>query len=255
MRKAAIFILLALGSVIPLRAQRQNASFPQPGKQLFETHCAACHGLNGTGGEAPAIATEASVRAMSDQQLGHTIHDGLSGGMPAFKTLSQGDITAIVNYLRYLQGGQRTAVQGNAAAGKTLFFGNAGCSECHMVHGKGGFIGPDLTGLPLSPSEIQDAIVKPQATPSDVLTTVTLRNGRTITGLVRNEDNFSIQMENQQGQFYLLNKANIKSISRAATPFMPSDYAKRLSPTELQNIVAYVASVAAPAGSRRRGGF
>ena len=36
---------------------------------------------------------------------------------------------------------------GDAAAGEKFFFGKGNCSGCHMVQGRGGAIGPDLTSL------------------------------------------------------------------------------------------------------------
>jgi cytochrome c oxidase cbb3-type subunit III len=256
MRKLAIVIVIALGSATvflgaqnPTQANRATVA----GQNLYGGHCASCHGLNGTGGESPDIARSSRVRAMSDQQLNRIIHDGLAGGMPAFgKTLSTAEIADIVGYVRYLQRGKETVVGGDIAAGKALFFGSAGCSECHMVHGQGGFIAADLTGVPLSPSDIQKALVDPGISPLNVLTTVTLRGGREVTGLVRNEDNFSIQLESLNGEFYLLDKTDVASIVRAARPLMPSDYAKRLSPAQVQDIVAYLASVAAPEPTHRR---
>ena len=36
-------------------------------------------------------------------------------------------------------------LNGNPADGKALVYGAANCSKCHMVEGKGGRLGPDLT--------------------------------------------------------------------------------------------------------------
>lgn len=256
MQKLAIVVVITLGCAAlfvgaPRPAQRNRSAIA--GQNLYAGHCSSCHGLNGTGGEAPDIARSNRVRAISDQRLSQIIRNGMTGGMPAFgKTLSGAEIAAIVSYVRYLQGSTDAVVHGDVAAGKALFFGSAGCSECHMVHGQGGFIASDLTGAPLSPSDIQSAIVDPDISPMDVLTTVTVRDGQKLTGLVRNEDNFSIELESLQGEFYLLDKTDVSSIVPATKPFMPSDYSKRLSPAELQNIVAYLASVAGPERAHRR---
>jgi putative heme-binding domain-containing protein len=254
MRKFISIALLALCGPVVLAAQRQNNSPPSPGRTAYEAHCAACHGLDGRGGEAPNIATIADVQNMSDVQLTQVIHDGHTGGMPGFGgSLSDTDIAAVVSYLRELQHRGGPAVKGNVSNGKTLFVGSAGCSQCHMMKGEGGFLGSDLTGVPLSPDDIRAAIVNPPASPTGMLTTVTLKNGRKFSGLVRDEDNFSIQMLDEKGAFVLLDKADVAKVEHATTPLMPTDYATRLSDSDLQDLVAYIASQAGSASGRGRG--
>lgn len=254
MRKVWV-LFLGLGLAASLPGQPQTNSPAPAGQALFSSRCASCHGLDGRGGETgPNIATAANFRAKTDAQLTETIHDGTPGGMPAFGSMmTPTEISAVVSYLRALQVGGQSSATGDTAAGKALFFGKAGCAQCHMIRGGGGFLGSDLTGVPLSAEDIRAAILNPPASPTDVLTTVTLRNGRKISGLARDEDNFSIQLVDEHGAFQLLDKANVASISRATTPLMPSDYGTRLSPSDLQDLVAYLASQAAPGGGRGRG--
>ena len=252
MLKPIAIALLILGGSALLAAQSQNNNPPAPGRTVYESHCAACHGLDAHGGEAPNITTP-DVQALSDAQLTTVVHDGHTGGMPGFAgVLSDSDITAVVKYLRDLQHRSESTVQGNAANGKVLFFGSAGCSQCHMIKGEGGFLGADLSSIPLSADDIHTAIVTPPDSPTDVLTTVTMKNGRKYSGLVRNEDNFSIQLIEKSGAFITIDKANAK-IERATTPFMPADYGTRLTSSDLQDLVAYVASQTHPASGRGRG--
>src|SRR5437667_40216 len=42
--------------------------------------------------------------------------------------------------------GDANAAKIGEAHGRELFFGSGACSTCHMVQGKGGRLGPDLTG-------------------------------------------------------------------------------------------------------------
>jgi mono/diheme cytochrome c family protein len=57
--------------------------------------------------------------------------------MPAFP-MPEEDAKAGVAYLRSLEGSKlETAVTGDARAGAALFFGAAGCGNCHMVQGRG----------------------------------------------------------------------------------------------------------------------
>ena len=83
---------------LPLTAQRQ----PNPGRELFESRCAACHGGDGNGGEfAPGIV--ARVAALSDAELAAIIHNGiLARGMPAFG-IADTEMATLVAHLRTLR--------------------------------------------------------------------------------------------------------------------------------------------------------
>jgi alcohol dehydrogenase (cytochrome c) len=77
---------------------------PADGQKTFESHCAACHGLDGHGGEhAHAIATPDAAGALDDAALFQIIHDGIGvKGMPSFSSLQEADINALIAYLRLL---------------------------------------------------------------------------------------------------------------------------------------------------------
>jgi hypothetical protein len=92
----------------------------------------------------------------------------------------------------------------------------------------------------LDAAQIRQAIVRPSASPSGVLADVTLGNGQRITGLVRNEDNFSVQMQDERGVFHLIDKVHVANLSRRAQPLMPTDYERRLSSTEIDALVSYI---------------
>src|SRR5271170_2888892 len=150
-RMVAASALLLAG--IPLMGQGHARAVDQgsveQGAEQFQANCAGCHGADGKGGDkGPSIATLPSVVALSEVELIKIVRDGTSAGMPSFERLGDAEITAVVGYLRTLQG--KTAVSeteeltGDAVAGRVLYFGKAQCSSCHMVNtggvGQGGFI-------------------------------------------------------------------------------------------------------------------
>jgi cytochrome c oxidase cbb3-type subunit III len=246
---------MLLGQAAPQNAGRKNASM-SAGKQAFASTCGGCHGLDGKGGErAPNIADRPSVQHLTDAQISHIIQNGKPGtGMPAFHTLTDAQVKSIVAYLRALQGAKRTAhLPGDPTRGQTLFFGKAGCSSCHMVAGQGGFIGADLSEYARTEGieEIRTAIVDPASSKSGQvhLVTATLHNGDRFVGRIRNEDNFSLQLQELNGTFHLLLKSDIKSIESNSQPLMPSDYGSTLAPQELNDIISYLMSVANTTGS------
>jgi putative heme-binding domain-containing protein len=82
------------------------------------------------------------------------------------------------------------------------------------------------------------------------MVTATLRNGSVVEGIVRNEDNFSLQLQSVDGAFHLLQKSDIAQVEPHAEPLMPTDYGSTLSPAQLDDLVGYLMSIARQANSR-----
>jgi len=221
------------------------------GKKTFASTCASCHGLDGRGGErAPNIAERPRVQQLSDAQLFRIIENGIPGtGMPAFHALESAEIKAVVIYLRALQGA-KVAVKfpGDPGRGQTIFFGKAGCSACHMVGGKGGFVASDLSRYARSHTveQIRNGITSPTPSGDNSSRTVTatIRGGEKYAGRVRNEDNFSLQLQALDGTFHFIAKSDLEGLIVSQQPLMPSDYGSTLSPTELSDLVSYLMRVA-----------
>jgi putative heme-binding domain-containing protein len=226
------------------------ASADQPeGEHLFGSHCAGCHGLDGRGGEhAPNIATDPKVQRLADTDLVRIVRNGIpAAGMPAFgSSINGSQLQAVVNYVRVLQGkGQTANVAGDTAKGRSLFFGSAGCSECHMMNGQGGFLGMDLTGYggSRSPGRIRESILNPgkNGDPHSGAIVVVTRSGRKYSGVVRNEDNFTLQMQTRDGTFHLFEKSELARIEHQA---LSSEHGARLSKAELDDLISYLAQSA-----------
>jgi cytochrome c oxidase cbb3-type subunit 3 len=228
--------------------QRMNPS-NVPGQQVFESRCAGCHGLDGRGGErAPDISTSEKTRRRSDDELSRIIADGLPGtGMPAFASLGSG-LKNIVAYLRQLQGKDDSAkFPGDVKRGRELFYGKPRCSECHAIAGSGGFIASELSGFGANRSadQIRQAIVKPASTNylgGQMI--VKTSDGKEYSGVVRNEDNFSLQLETLDGAFLLFQKSELAGFSRQPGSLMPADYAATLNRDELNDLVSFLMSAA-----------
>lgn len=234
----------------PARAKQSERSIAD-GRQVFENRCAGCHGIDGRGGErAPDIATTAKTQLRSDSALAQIISDGIpAAGMPSFSAMDASTSRALVRYLRFLQGKTgNAALPGNPQNGKAIFFGGARCSECHLAAGAGGFIASDLSSYGRSRpiEEIRDAIVKPNQPSNAPRGTVTIatRAGQNLTGVVRNEDNFSLQLQSLDGIFHLLMKSDIVTIKRDSNSLMPVNYGSTLSAGEQNDLISFLMSVA-----------
>ena len=274
------------------------SGFAQPGilgAQIFEQNCSACHGGDGKGTDrGPGIATMQNVISLSDADLVKIVHDGTTAGMPPFAQLGDPGISAVVEYLRTLQGvapGDTApstsplplAVNGNPANGRDLFFGKAQCSNCHSVAGVGGVLGPDMTGYATThqPAAIQQSIVNPGAAPAAVPARrpggiggfggggplakdveIVTKSGQKLTGVVRSENNLSIAMITEDGRYHFLDRDTVARETTLKT-LMPADYNARLTTTEVDDIVAFLVATsksapvepaAIPAPGGRRGG-
>ena len=219
------------------------------GQQVFESRCAGCHGLDGRGGErAPDIASSEKTQRRSDDELSRIIARGVPGtGMPAFASLGS-SLKNVVAYLRQLQGKDDSAkLPGDVKRGRELFYGKPRCSECHAIAGSGGFIAPELSGFGgnRSADQIRQAIVTPTSTNRlGGKMIVKTRDGKDYSGVVRNEDNFSIQLQTLDGAFHLFQKSELAAFSRQPDSLMPADYATTLNRDELNDLVSFLMSAA-----------
>ena len=230
---------------------------PPPGKQTFTSMCAGCHGLDGRGSErAPNIVSNAKLQRLSDAQISSIISNGVAGtGMPAFHSLTPAQVRSVVSYLRDLRGKSDIRVlPGDAGRGKTIFFGKGECSTCHTMSGEGGFLGPDLSGYGSAASvrAVREEILKPERiVPSGYNSAVaTTRDGERLEGIVRNEDNFSVQLQTKDGSFHFFQKVDLQKLEYVSQPLMPTDYGKRLDPGEVDDLVNYLMNAGLSKGKR-----
>jgi putative heme-binding domain-containing protein len=75
--------------------------------------------------------------------------------------------------------------------------------------------------------------------------TVATPDGKKITGVTMNEDNFSLQMMDADEKIHLFEKDKLKSFEKNRESLMPPYDAKMLSDKDLNDLVAYLLSVGA----------
>jgi len=244
------FTLLVFGfMVLDANAQGNNAG---QGAQRFMEYCAGCHGADAKGGDkAPPLISPTNLVKRSDSELFQIVHDGTMGGMPPFAQIGDANIRAVLQFLRRLESNTvsksasaEIAVTGDVEAGRALYFGKAQCSQCHLMQRKGGFIARSLTdyGRNHAADEILHAITTPDTplVPSSQVVTVTTKAGQKLTGVLRNEDNFNLNLQSEDGRFYFLARSNVTEVHYTGHSLMPTDYSTRLSPKELDDIVSFL---------------
>lgn len=243
---ARILLISAVVSCAAASVAQSTASTDE-GASLFSQNCAACHGTDGRGGErAPDIATNRGVIALSEDDLKKIVSAGVAGtGMPPFAYLGPDKISALAAHLRTLQGRVASAVlSGDPEKGRSLYFGSAGCSRCHMLHGQGSGIAEDLSAYGNGPSAatIRQAITDPDRNlePTSQIVEVRTRDGQTVAGLVREEDNFSLALQTADGQFHMFRKGKFLRMRYTGHSSMPTNYGQTLSSADLDNLVSFL---------------
>ena len=262
----SLSIAMCLSSTLLLAQEHtpQNEKNPlagQPaaieaGQKTFGQACQACHGGDAAGSQrGPALATGVFRHGGKDGEIFLNIRNGIAGTqMPPFSGFTTAQAWQVVSYLRSLNGtgaNSGEVVEGDALVGQKLFFGTAGCAGCHEVNGRGGIVGPDLSAAGATPADaLMQKILDPNTSPNPRgrrdrragigVVNVTMKDGRKVAGVRRNEDTYSLQLMDVAGHLHLLDKQNIVERRDDPNSLMPASYAARLSASERQNIVAYL---------------
>ncbi len=260
-------------AAVALRAQDKNpfagnAKDAKLGESQFRANCAFCHGLGARGGgRGPDLSRAQKRHGNSDGDLFRTINEGVPGtAMPPNGATQQGvgmteeEIWQVISYIRSVQVKAPAQPAGNAAHGKELFNGSAACSTCHMIQGKGGRLGPDLSTTASARST--DYLVESVRSPSRRLAqgiseamkefsqeyetvTVVTADGTKFTGVVLNEDHFTLQMMDTREQLHLFEKDKLRSLEKSRESLMPAHDQKTLSDKDLEDVIAYLLAVGA----------
>jgi alcohol dehydrogenase (cytochrome c) len=246
---------ITIAAVLTLSASAQSVD---AGRRQFVLICAGCHGEDGSGaGHGPNIADVRNPKTASRESIRELIRVGLpERGMPAF-SLPDTELDAIAAFVLSLR--KPTGVEGtpagDAAAGERLFAGK-GCFGCHMVGGRGGVLGPDLSniGRERSPAQIEEALRNPGSPAQNGgrggrggrgpslsyrAVTVWLRNGQSIRGIAKNESAFDLQLLGMDGKLYLLSKDRATEIVREKSLMPPLN-----ANAEVRDLVAYLSKLA-----------
>jgi cytochrome c oxidase cbb3-type subunit 3 len=245
-----------------------NAQAVAEGEKLYNQTCTSCHGKDGNGGElGPPIATpNRRYLRRTDPEVFDAIKIGITGTqMPPFSSqMSDDEIWKITAYIHGLRGTAIDApAQGNVANGEMIFWGKGQCGTCHMVKAKGSILGPDLTNIAGQRKvvSIVDALTKAQhsiaadgGTHDSTLlplqtyqpVRVTMSDGRVVNGILKNEDSFSLQLLSRDEKLHLVKRAAVKEVYYEPKSLMPTDFDKRLTAAEFQDLMAFLTRLYVP---------
>jgi cytochrome c oxidase cbb3-type subunit 3 len=268
MRRIAAGLLLASAAALAQRPRQDSVNtnplghseqVVEEGRKVFNDHCTVCHGMSGTEGDrGPALAAGSKHRRRSDQDIFDAVEDGIPGTGMAPVGLDKMDIWKVVAYIRDLRATASDAVvQGDPAKGEQIFWGKGQCGQCHMIHGRGAILGPDLSNIggEQTLQHIHDSLTRvplqiPRGyQPVEVVTT----DGQRISGIAKNEDNFSVQLLDSHDHLQFFTSDELREVIHKKQSLMPSNYDKKLSPTELQDVLAFLSRQATQGAQRPEG--
>ena len=221
---------------------------PDEGALIEPPRCQRCNGkmrpaVVWYGEDLPPQAWKTAVHLVKDCDL--LISVGTSGIVMPAAGLPDDSVWRIVAYIRSLRArASDENVEGNLEHGAELFHGTARCSECHMIRGNGGLLGPDLSniGAERTLRQLREALttVRPNTPFGFQPVRIRTKSGETVDGVVKNENNFSMQVLDRQNRLHLLNREDVKDVDYGRKSLMPNDYGERLTTGELQDVLLFL---------------
>ena len=253
-----------LASSLPAQAQRltgeearNSANLPERnpldsetdvaiGRQLFLGRCGLCHGRDGEGGRGAALNTGQFRHGSSDRETFLTIRNGIANTEMPGTFLTDPEVWRLVAYVKRLGSAMapEEKATGDAHLGRAVY-SSRGCAACHRIDGEGGDLGPDLSsiGAQSALAYLRESIVNPSAyIPLTYRTVnVTTLAGVKIRGLHLNEDDYSIQLRDVEGNLRSFLKSDLTKIQHERESLMPPYRA--LAEADLDNLLAYLKSL------------
>ena len=131
---------------------------------------------------------------------------------------------------------------GDAARGREVFEKN--CIACHAIGGRGGRIGPDLTGIGVrAKAEILVEILDPNRSveANYRLWTVTTRDGETLAGRLDAETATTVELLDTLGAKHVVQRADVVKLESGGQSIMPGGF-EQLPPADLADLLSFLAA-------------
>ena len=216
------FVFLA--AIYAVLCFAQHTETVQAGQKIFVSNCSACHGDTAKGGRGPDLTSGDWKHGGTSEDLVRNIIKGIPGTqMPAIP-MPDADARAVAAFLMSLSGVSERPI-GNEVNGRGLF--QANCRSCHMFGGQGGIFGSDLSNA--------RAKYQPSALAKRIGDPVEMITAGAITGVVKGEDTFTLQVMDRQQHWHLLQKRTF-----ASAPRLHAEIHAKLSASERDDVAAFL---------------
>lgn len=229
------------------------------GQRLFTSQCSRCHGVGGTGGEGPPLNRPVLRSAPDDMTLASVIAEGIPGSdMSGSWHLTERDVAQLAAYVRSIGSTALVVLPGDPGRGEVLFTEQSDCLDCHIVGGVGTGWGPELSdvGARRGAEHLLQAIVDPEAARPSAVNAMgnsgfsgfvpvraLLADGRVVSGMRINEDDFTIQLRTEAGGVRSIRKDQVTRLDREFDGSLMPSYDGVFTDGQLQDLVAYLASL------------
>jgi putative heme-binding domain-containing protein len=120
------------------------------------------------------------------------------------------------------------------------------CANCHQVAGKGAKIGPQLDGVGVRGIDrLLEDIIDPNRNVDQAFraTTLSLKNGQIVTGLLLREEGEIYVLADSQGKEIRVAKADTEDRTVSQLSPMPSNLADQIPENEFYDLLAYLLSL------------
>jgi cytochrome c oxidase cbb3-type subunit III len=237
----------------PLEGRREAIA---SGSTIFRSRCTGCHGVDARGFVGPDL-TNLWAGGATDGQLFRIVQRGVPGTeMPPFDIRSQDEeIWQTLAYVKTLNApvGGREAPTGDAANGERIF--RATCTGCHIVNGRGGELGPNLSriGSARSRATLKEkvrgtsSIIRPGYEP----VTLVMKDGQRVRGVKKNEDDWSIQIMDTGTRLQGYLKTTLAEVISDKQSVMPAYGPAQLTDHDLDDMLRYLGTLRATDAGRR----
>jgi putative heme-binding domain-containing protein len=188
------------------------------------------------GKASPRLLVERSVRVKLDALKDKGIADQiakLTEGLPP-------PDAAIANLLHKRADGY-VKTGGDVAAGAKIFTQH--CAACHQIAGQGTKIGPQLDGIGARGLErlLEDTLdPNRNVDPAFRTTTLNLKSGVTVNGLVLREEGEIVVLADNQGKEQRYEKTRIDTREVSPLSPMPANWAEQIPEKDFNNLMAYL---------------
>jgi len=135
----------------------------------------------------------------------------------------------------------------DAASGKAVFAKR--CANCHRLEGVGHAVGPDLAALNNRSRDVLFiAMLDPSRAVEDRYLDYAVRtvDGQTLTGMLREETGTSITLAAAEGKTTTILRSEIERLQSSGKSLMPEGVEKDITPPEMADVAAYLASNSPP---------
>lgn len=150
-----------------------------------------------------------------------------------------------------LEGGDRMAIyqeyrsildtKADAKAGAAVF--QTHCGVCHSYAGKGGQVGPDLTGVKNQPPDallLHILVPNYEVYPTYQSIVVRTKDGGAFSGWVVSETDNSLTLRTAFGTDEAILRSNIESLINSGLSLMPDGLEQTMTKEDLANLIAYL---------------